>query len=86
MLDLLTAAHSVQPDLWAACLFETQNTTFNNVSSTNATELLLCVSDALSNSVVGSRNFTRSLMLILAGSMVFLMQAGFAMVGIEIAI
>jgi Amt family ammonium transporter len=58
-------------------LFQYCVNTVGNDTDTNA--LLSCFSDQLSNDV-GSREFSRTVLLVLAGGLVFFMQAGFAMV------
>jgi Amt family ammonium transporter len=47
--------------------------------ATNTAAILSCFSDNLSNDV-GAREFSRTIMLVYAASLVFFMQAGFAMV------
>jgi hypothetical protein len=69
----------VQPDVWAECLSQASSSSQQN-SSTNTTELILCISDLLSAKVLGSYDYTRSILLLLSAAMVFFMQAGFAMV------
>jgi ammonium transporter, Amt family len=63
-----------EPDLMAMCLEQANLTSVDQ----NVTAILSCFAKAIGPDV-GSRMFTRSIGLVFAGSLVFFMQAGFAM-------